>query len=283
MRRLSFAVILVLLLTTALHYNLYARYDTKGSLFTQMLYLPSSKYLKPASFGYSSVVADLIYLWSIQYYTDPGFQRRREYLKHTYDIITELDPQFLDAYQTGALFMFYEGRNPKAGLALLDKGLQNNPMEWIFPTDAGYYALMNLKDKELAAKYFETASQVPGAPTLVKRMLANLNFQKGDKLHALQLWKEVYESAERPSIKQTAYQHIHNLTILIDLERLKEGITRYQQEYQSNPMRLEQLVFLRLLTEIPLDPEGEPYLYDRKTGKVKYSKELNVYKRYQES
>jgi tetratricopeptide (TPR) repeat protein len=282
MKKISLALVLVLILTTLLNYNISNRHEVRSSLFSQMLYLPSGKYLKPASFGYYGLLSDFIYLWSIQYYSDPGFHPRLEYLKHTYEIITELDPQFVDAYQTGALFMFYEGRNPKAGLELLDKGLNKNPREWILPTDAAYYCLINLKDRVLAAKYFETASKVPGAPTLVKRMLANLNFRKGDKQHALELWQEVYDTAERPSIKQTAFQHIHNLRVLIDLEKLHEAIGLYHQKYQTFPPRLEELVDSSILTNIPLDPEGDPYVYDPRIGKVRYSKELDVYKRYQE-
>ncbi len=35
-----------------------------------LLYLPSGKYLKAITFGYSNLAADLIYLWSIQYYSN---------------------------------------------------------------------------------------------------------------------------------------------------------------------------------------------------------------------
>jgi len=282
MRNLGIAIILILILTTVVHYNLYNRNEARSSLFTQMLYLPSGKYLRPASFGYYGLLADFIYLWSIQYYSDPGFHPRIEYLKHTYDIITELDPQFLDAYQTGALFMFYEGRNPKAGLQLLEKGLEKNPTEWIFPTDAGYYCLINLKDKEQAAKYFGIAAQVPGAPTLVKRTLANITFQKGDMLDSLELWQEVYDTAERPSIKQTAFQHVHDLRVLIDLDVLKKAIKLYSDQHQQYPHNLEELVSVKLVRDIPLDPEGNAYEYDPASGKVKYSKQLNIYRRYQE-
>ena len=33
-----------------------------------IIYIPSGKYLKHATFGYSSLMADLIYIWAIQYY-----------------------------------------------------------------------------------------------------------------------------------------------------------------------------------------------------------------------
>ncbi len=36
----------------------------------QLLYLPNGSYLKLASLGQAAVLADLIYLWAIQYYSN---------------------------------------------------------------------------------------------------------------------------------------------------------------------------------------------------------------------
>jgi hypothetical protein len=246
-----------------------------------MLYLPSGKYLKPASLGYYALLSDFVYLWSIQYYGDPAFSPRMEYLKHTYDIIVELDPHYIDAYQVGALFMFFDGRNPDAGLALLDKGIQNNPKEWIIAADAGFYCMMNLKDYQRAGKYFKTAADVPEAPAQAKRLLAGMHFKQGDRVHAYQLWKEIYETATKPAIKQTAYQHMHDLKVLVDLENLRKAITDYNQANGNYPLNLQQLVAARYIPEAPFDPDGNSYVYDPRTGEVKYSQELNVYKRYQ--
>src|SRR3990172_8745506 len=160
MRRLWPITLLLFFVACAVHFRLHHRYDLERASMSQMLYLPSGKYLKPISFGYHALVADYIFLWSIQYYTDPGFHPRTEYLKHTYDIISELDPHYLDAYRTGAFLIFYDAHDPEAGLKLLDQGFEKNPMEWILPTDAGFYCMMTIKDKKRAAAYFEKASRV---------------------------------------------------------------------------------------------------------------------------
>ena len=264
-----------------IHFYLYKQYRSSNTFFTSMLYLPSGKFLKPVSFGYHALLADFIYLWSIQYYGDPGFQPRMEYLKHTYDIITELDPYYLDAYQIGALFMFHEGRNPEAGLKLLEQGMKNNPDEWILPMDAGFYCMMSLKRKDLAAKYFEMASRTPTATSFAKRAMASMHFKMGDKHVAFQLWSEVYDIAENSTIKQTAYQHMHDLRILIDLEQIQNAIWAFHAKYNRNPLNLEQLMAQGFLKQIPADPAGKPYDYDSRVGQVKYSSDLPLYKRYQ--
>lgn len=274
-------ILFIFLVVWLVHYRIHHKYQLKESGFSQLLYLPSGKYLKPASFGYHALLADFIYLWSIQYYGDPLFHPRMEYLKHTYEIITELDPQFMDAYQTGAFLMIYDGRVPEAGLDLLDLGLERNPKEWVLPTDAGFYCMMNLKDRARAIQYFEKADAIPGAPSLVKRILASLHFKLGDTLLAYQLWKEVYETAERSSIKQTAFQHLHDLKVLIDLSAIRNAIESFREKQHQYPLNLEQLTSARLLDEIPLDPEGNEYQYNSRTGEVVYGQQLTIYKRYQ--
>lgn len=281
MKILPAIILITFLLSGITHHSLYKSEHREGSFFTQLLYLPQGKYLKRASFGYQSVLADFIYLWSIQYYGDPQFSPKTKYLRHTYNIVTDLDPYFLDAYQTGALFMFYEGRNPSAGLELLKKGMIQNPTAWILPTDAGFYCMLNLKDNSRASTFFEAAANIPSAPTLVKRMLAGTRFRMGDKKHAYDIWQEVYERAENGSIKQTAFQHMHDLKTLIDLEELNRAIDAYHSTNGDYPLNLQKLVSSGLIPRLLLDPEGNPYLYDPKKGKASYAQQLNIYKRYQ--
>ncbi len=283
--RTSFVIVGAILaafsLAILVHIDVYKKYRSNNSFLSPMLYLPSGKYLKPASFGYHGLLADFIYLWSIQYYGDPAFQPRMEYLKHTYDLITELDPQYLDAYQMGALFLFYEGKNPKAGLELLDQGLFHNPHEWVFPMDAGFYCMMNLKDKELAYAYFNKASTIPGAPSGARRAAASMRFKLGDKKSALLLWTEVYEIADSSIEKQTAHQHVHDLTVLIDLDTIRTAISEFHKDYGRMPLNLEQLASRGFLKQVPLDPEGNSYEYEPKNGTVKYATQLTLYSRYQ--
>src|SRR5436309_2954258 len=103
-RCLPLAILLVYAFAIAVHYDLTKTQKDSDSAIAQIIYLPQSSYLKPLSFGYASLLSDFIYIWSIQYYGDRIFNPRMQFLPHTYNLITELDPQFLDAYETGALF-----------------------------------------------------------------------------------------------------------------------------------------------------------------------------------
>lgn len=281
MKRLGPVIVLIFALAVGVHYRIAGEAQKQGTLFTQLLYLPAGKYLKPAAFGYDLMLADFIYLWSIQYYGDPGFHPRLEYLRHTYEIITELDPSFLDAYQTGALFMFFEGRNPEAGLELMDRGLERNPNEWIIPADAGYYCMMNLRDYNRAAAYFDKAAHVPGVPAQARRMVAAMKFRSGDRLQSYLIWKDIYETSKKPSIKQVAYHHMHDLKILVDEDALRKAIAQYRKQNGKPPLNLTQLQVSGFLKEIPVDPEGNSYEYNPATGAISSRAPVTLYKRYQ--
>ena len=115
-------------------------------------------------------MADLIYLWSIQYFSNQAVWNRFEHLVHVISIIAELDPQYLDPYEIGALIAVHEARDLSMAYTILDLGLKNNPEQWIFPLQAGHYAQMYAKDFKTAQKYYEKTMEIPGAPAIAKRL-----------------------------------------------------------------------------------------------------------------
>ncbi|HZE88241.1 MAG TPA: hypothetical protein VE404_01770, partial [Verrucomicrobiae bacterium] len=51
---------------------------------SHLLYLPSGKYLRAIAPGYRELLADVVYLWSIQYYSSYDAGDRYKYLDHVY-------------------------------------------------------------------------------------------------------------------------------------------------------------------------------------------------------
>jgi tetratricopeptide (TPR) repeat protein len=236
-----------------------------------LLYLPSGKYLKLASVGFDELLADLIYLWSIQYYGNYDIGDRYTYLEKIYgEIVTELDPRYLDAYLVGSLIMTAEARRPEMALRLLDKGMARNPGSWILAFEAGYLCYNDLRDYTRAAGYFEKALKVPGVPPLVRRFYAEMYRRAGDKRTSLQEWSEIYESAREEYVRAVAWNHVHDLTVEVHVEGLKQAIQRFRELRGGPPRGLEELAAAGLVGEVPRDPEGRDYRYDPRTGEVAY-------------
>jgi len=236
-----------------------------------LLFLPTGEYLDAASLGYQALIADALYLWSIQYYGHQVAEQGRLYLWRIFDVITDLDPLFEDAYLTGALMMGSDLGDAAMALRLLEKGATHNPDGWIYPLESGYYAWMNLGDHELASEYFDKAVAIPGAPEVIGRIRAGMAEFVGDQRMALALWADVYEGARAEGdakIESIAWQHVYDLKVAIDLEDLRAAIRRFRFERGQLPAALQELASEGYLRVVPDMPTGEPYEYEAVTGQV---------------
>lgn len=236
-----------------------------------LLYLPSGKYLKVMALGFDGLLADVLYLWSIQYYGNYDIKDRYDYLEHIYgQVITELDPHYLDPYLVGAMIMTMEARDPETALRLLDKGVANNPRQWIMPFEAGFLCYNDLHDYTRAASYFEIALRVPGVHPLVRRLYAEMHNRAGDKRTSLREWSEIGRTSTDAYVRNVALNHVHDLKVDVDLADLKDAVARFRDREGRPPRRLRELASAGLVGALPADPEGRDYLYDPRTGEVRY-------------
>lgn len=233
-----------------------------------IIYIPSGKYLKHATFGYSSLMADLVYIWAIQYYSDYSIAERYDNLDHIFSIIAELDPHYLDPYEMGAIIAVYEARDPYLAFKVLDRGLEKNPDQWIFPYQAGHYAALTLKDYELARKYYKKTMEIQGAPEIAKRLYADAAFKDTDYQTSWQNWREVYQTTDDERIKKIASNHLYQVKSAMDIAQLEDAIEKYRQRYGQFPSNLDQLRSAGILASIPKDLDENEYTYNPETGEV---------------
>lgn len=245
-----------------------------------LLYLPSGRYLKVASLGFAPLIADLVYLWSIQYYGSYHPSVRYDLVEKVYvGIIGELDPRYRDAYTLASLILVAEARDPERALRVLDAGIERNPDDWLLPFEAGFIAFNSLGDHERAAGYYARAMDLPGAPPFTRRLHAEMYNRMGDKHTSYARWLEVYETTEDESVRQIAWSHVHDLKIEIDLALLRGRVREYRERRGGWPGALGTLVREALLDVVPLDPEGLPYLYDPGTGEVRSQSKFRLWRR----
>lgn len=244
-----------------------ARWERSESL----LFLPTGQYLEVASLGFETLLADALYMWSIQYYGHHRSELGREYLWRIYDVITDLDPRYEDAYLTGALIMAVDMGDTDMAIRLLEKGAARNREDWIYPLEAGYYAWINLEDYERADRYFARAGAIPGSPPSIPRIRAGLAEYSGSVRDALRMWLDIHDEAVREGdekIEAIAWQHVYDLKVEIDLDVLREAIDSFTRDRGRTPRALGALQVQGYVQELPRTPEGELYSYDHVTGRV---------------
>lgn len=178
-----------------------------------LLYLPNGKHLKALSLGHAGLVADALYLWAIQYYSDYQRGDRFRYVEQVFGgVIGELDPHFVEPYWLGALILIVEAGDLEGGLRLLDKGFAENPTQWILPYMAAFEC-ERTRDYARAARYLDAASRVPGAPPHVRRMKAGMLQRAGDRREAIELWRQIAEDpASDAGVRAMAEARVRDLS-----------------------------------------------------------------------
>ena len=234
-----------------------------------LLLLPNGKHLKIASLGQAPLLADLMYLWAIQYYSEYEREDRFRYVQHIFgNVIAELDPHYIDAYWMGALILIVEAKDLEAGLQLLDQGIEANPENWILPYLAGwecYYA-----DRfECAEAYFAHAEALPEVPIYVKRTRIGMAAAKGDLRRAYAMWLDILQDpgADAGTI-DIAERQLRHLKVKIDVQEIQAWVAQFRLENERWPGSLSELLPRDYVDALPFDPFGRPYAYDPVSGIV---------------
>lgn len=178
----------------------------------RVLLLPPAPALRAASMGYQGMMADLVWLLTIQYIgghltTD----RRVPELRRLVNTVVALDPHFVEAYTLGALFLGYTAGDMAGAIALLERGIQHNPTRWELPHDLARTYYLDIKDYPRALHWFQVTDRLPGRPHYVPRFIARLYAQTGQAENALELWEALRESATSEWVKEIANREIAKL------------------------------------------------------------------------
>lgn len=235
----------------------------------ELLYLPSGKYLKAVSLGHAPLMADFVYIWAIQYYSDYERADRYRYVEHVFGtVIPELDPAYTDPYWLGALILSTEAGDVDAALRVLDKGIALNPSAWVLPYVAGWECHRSGRFAR-AADYFDRAAKTPGAPSSIVRLEAGMTARAGNVREAIDRWREVLNDPRNDDgARAIASRQIRMLSVRADIQDIEAAIERYREHNGRPPRRLEDLVQTGLLKILPQDPDGNPYAYDPSAGTV---------------
>jgi hypothetical protein len=235
----------------------------------ELLYLPNGRHLKALSLGHASLLADLIYVWAIQYYSEYGSTDRFRYVQHVFgNVIAELDPHYIEAYWLGAMILTVEAHDLQGGLALLDLGIEHNPDQWILPYLAAWECQM-ASEPECAERYFARAAAVPGAPPIARRMHAALLARTGALEEARRLWIAILEDPASDDLSRAiARRKVHEVQARIDVDALRDAVAAFRNDNGRTPRDLAELKRRGYIRDVPIDPSGRPYMYDAQTGSV---------------
>jgi hypothetical protein len=220
------------------------------------------------SLEYAPLVADLYWTRVVQYYGNKLATRQNtiDLLWPLLDMTTTLDPQLIVAYRFGSTFLSEPppagAGNPALGIALLRRGIRENPEYWRFYEDLGFIYYFHLKDYPKAADAFLEGSKKPGALIWMKTFAARISEKGGSLETSAILWSEIYNSTKDPAIKRNAQIHLQLLHVQADCAELDKIATEYDKRTGHRPGNMRELVNAGLLPAPAVDPEGFVYSFD---------------------
>lgn len=263
-------VVIALLILVSIPFQI--KIDNQRSKFRSIeetLYLSSST-LKKMSLGFDEVLSDIYWFRSIQYLgsDETKFSNKDSELLHNYfDIMTDLDPKFVNAYRFGGSFLAEPipiGLNDfDKGTDLYDKGRLNNPKHFRLPYEEAFLYYLYSNDYSKAADLFEEASEKVSTDfrkASLKGMAATARLRGGDRELSKKIWEEIYETTQNEGRKEFALQNLRELKTKDFEDRLSKLVRKFNSDFGRLPSNLEELVKHGYLKKVPKDHRGERFI-----------------------
>ncbi len=238
----------------------------------ELLYIPSKAILKHLTAGMSNVVADLLWIETIQYtvreYHNP--ERKFAWLNHMINASVELDPYFTGVYQQGGMFLSAVGSDDMA-LDLLERGYVKNPDTWQIPYEIVKIFTLNRRDEAespaLAAQWLRIMAPHHQYPELYLNWARQIEQRNNLAGQSRAIWEDVIATAKDPFVREVAQR---NLRILVadDAAKALQGLAeRYASEQGHAPASLNEFVRLGWIDHIPVPEQYGEFFLDE-TGRV---------------
>lgn len=264
----------MLLLIGVSLYSLQLRFDiAKGEGYKgeEFLYLPKVEYIKTASLGYDQVVADLLWLKTVQHIGEKKISSQGyEWIYKAIDTVTSLDPKFQSPYEVGGLILSMSNKVELSN-RLFTKAFENNPDAWQFPFYLGFNYLYYLKDYKQAAEWTSRAAAIKGSPYYLPLLASRLYVQAEDPAYALEFLSRMYENTSDEKVREGLLQRINLLKAEVEIRVMQQAADFFRKKTGAAPKTLGELVSSGLLKYIPEEPNGGRYYIDGQ-GVVKSTK-----------
>ena len=276
----TFAVVLATLLATTVTIEVVRdRLTPAHQITARYLYVRSDTALRRLAVAYQALLADVYWIRTIQHYGGDRLsiddRNRYELLYPLLDITTTLDPRFTLAYRFGAIFLaepFPGGPGrPDQAVALLRKGVQASPSKWEYVHDIAFVYYWQLRDAATAARWFQRASEIPGAPEWLQPLAATMLIQGGDRTSSRFLWRQLHASAEQDWLRSIAERRLVQLDALDQIDQLEAAVRRFERQVGPERLTWPRLVREGVVPGVPVDPTGTPYELDPIRGTVTVS------------
>jgi len=258
-------------------------------------------YLQPQaarrlSLGFNALAADWYWMRALQYIgrkmsahegaiqIDDLSPLNLKLLAPLLDSSTTLDPQFLAAYEYGAIVL--PAVDVEAAIKLIKKGITANPQAWRLQTYLGYIYWQQNRFQEASAAY-AAAARVAGAPAWVASMSAQMATKGGSRDTARAIYQNMYRQADDEQMKQLALTRLLQLQSLDEMDVLRAALNAHRtrtgrcpQTWREADALLRTARFPRDASGAPLDPSGAPYVINQESCEAELGAQSGILRKF---
>lgn len=161
-------------------------------------------------------------------------------LSRNFKVMVDLHPEFIDSfYLCQSTFAFIGPEPAREANIILQKGLDADPTNWIFPFFQSFNYNHFLGEPRKAADALLIASKIDGAPAWLEHLASIRAAQGGDILSGL-IWLKAMHKAELNEGTKARYgREIKDFEMALNVQK---AIGAYQLKYGYHPAALEDLV-----------------------------------------
>ncbi|ORJ59125.1 tetratricopeptide repeat protein [Geothermobacter hydrogeniphilus] len=270
--RKSFLVFLILLACyVALQVPL-TRCMAQRPLVVRLGYIPDGRVLRVALGDQRLLASEFSMLRLMLYFGSLVESWKRQVLVppeyfnmyRTAEAAIKLDPYNMDAYYFSQAAFTWEVGHAGDVNRLLKYGMKYRHWDWYLPYFIGFNAAYFLKDFKTGADYMRQAAELSGN-ALLARLSARYFYESGRSELGIAFLRSMIGRERDPKVRQ-AYQL--RLQALERVHQIEKAVAEFRQRYQRLPKRIEELVALGLLPDLPADPYGGTFFLDA-SGRVR--------------
>jgi tetratricopeptide (TPR) repeat protein len=250
----------------------------REAISDETLYFSNGETIKRMSLGLESLAADIYWIRTVQYFGRKLLESdspvsvastrnlRMDLLAPLLNIVVTLDPHHIPAYRFGAIFLPDHDLN--AAIALLERGIRENPEKWRLYQDLGYI-YWQMGDFNKAAEVIERGAGMEGAPWWMRDLAGVMRIRGGSREVARRIYLD-YANDEDQNIRAQAIERLKQLRSLDEIDLINARLARYREQTGHCPESLRELsqllrqAGLTLNEELlPVDPNGFAYVLDQ--------------------
>ena len=223
-------------------------------------YIIPSKFSRILALGHQGLLSDYLFLKVATFVGghsaaagNPMLDEDWQYVSRSLDVVTDLDPYFLDPYMLAEGLLAWDAQKFDEANKLLEKGSRFRDWDWKLPFFVGFNHFYFLKDYEAASGYIMQAAQLPGSPAYLKTLGARLAYYGGKSKTALLFLEEMLAETDDALLRSRLQLRLLALERAVQIE---EALDRYRSREGTLPDKLSDLVTSGDLLFLPEDPYG---------------------------